>query len=267
MSVDRLAPLVLLLTLAAGCAEDTLPVGGRDCWGAGAEACAGAPEPVRRALGGEDRVGPLVEVRCGELLDCAVLGGGAAAAVLPPSPTKRRATPRRAPPVAEPRALRACAIDDVIAAIEVTEGDRDCLREVASGVRPAEEAVRADAALALYGRRDAGWGPAVEATLGRPALSGLPTLNVAGVVHAASEGRHGDVLSRARVAWAAVDELDEDERLVLVEQACRSAGQVGLTGRSPVDGVQWCERWRRAASTAERDIAPAVALIGQLSSS
>lgn len=290
--------------LLLGCGEERLPVGAADCWGAETERCEGAPAAVKTALGGSDLVGPLAEVRCGELLDCDTLGGGVAAAVAPPSvrgpatrepvaqpstgtpeptpgveppipdptPEEADSTPAPAPDPtpaapAEPVATASCDVMALEDATSLSAADVACLQGVATGAMGASDPERQVAAITLYNRRAAGWGPAVEAALSRPALANAPLLNFAAIKPAYDARRYGDVLARSRTVWRNLGkgyQLGGADKTFLVEFACRSAGQLALGGKPPTDGLDWCERWLERAESAGQDTAAAEALIEQL---
>ncbi len=181
------------------------------------------------------------------------------------------ATPQPTPPpqkTPEPVAAAggsasACGGMDITALgnkASLSAGELSCLKAVAAAGSGYSDPDVQTAAVSLFNAKASGWPKSVEAALKRGGLKNAPRLNFAGVKPAYDGGRYSTVLSRSRKVWSGLKSglaLSSKERAFVAEYACRSAGQLVLSGKSaPNDGLDWCERWldlaeRSGGSTAE----------------
>jgi len=199
-------------------------------------------------------------------------GGGGGSSSATPAPT---ATPVDAPTSATTPPPDTSG-DDVCGGIVVKslEGSSSlspaetvCLQATAEGRTSATDPDVQVAAITLFNNRAGGWKGAVEAALKRPALGNAPPLNFAGIKPAYDQGRYSTVLKRSRTVWRNLDkgyQLSGKDRGFVVEFACRSAGQLALSGNPPDDGLDWCERWLDVAQRSGGAVGPIEDLISQL---
>ena len=191
--------------------------------------------------------------------------------------TAEARTPAAATPAPTPEPVAvATSGDDPCGTIEVlslegkgslSPAETVCLQATAEGRRSAPDPEIQVAAVTLYNTRAGGWPAAVEAALKRPALKNAPALSFAGIKPAYDQGRYSTVLRRTRTVWRNLDkgyQLSGSDKTFVTEFACRSAGQLALSGNPPDDGLDWCERWLDRAERAGQDTGPIENLIDQL---
>ena len=234
------------------------------------------PEPTPRPRatptprrGDDDRPTPLPRAT-----PAAVVGGVTPTPTPTPEPTPEPtpvATPEPTPdPTPEPIASASCA-GMTIASLESkakhTGAEQTCLTETAHGRTGAGDADVQIAAITLANTKAPGWAKAVTAALKRGSLSNAPQLNFAGIGPAYSGKQYATVLKRARVVWnnrGKGYQLSGTDLTYVVEYACRSAGQLALSGKPASDGLDWCERWLDRAERAGQATGPIEDLIRQV---
>jgi len=291
---------LLALGIAAGfalgvaaCASEGTPPALRagNCWGTGATDCqtAMAARGALLGLGNRDFAAPAA---CGAVIDCATTPTPAAtrtpaAARTEPTPSTAAATAtsdgstpaervavvepiREATPAAASSGGDPCgtiAVLSLESKASLSPAETVCLQATADGRRSAPDPEIQVAAVTLFNTRAGGWPAAVEAALKRPALKNAPALSFAGIKPAYDQGRYGTVLTRTRNVWRNLDkgyQLGAKDKTFVTEFACRSAGQLALSGNPPDDGLDWCERWLDRASRAGQPTGPINDLISQV---
>ncbi len=145
--------------------------------------------------------------------------------------------------------------------------EADCLMAVARGEEGGGSDVASqNAAISLYNARAPHWEEAVEAALAH-GNSGAPRLNLAGIKRAYNRGEHAVVLTRASRAWNGASSgylLADGEALFVAEHACRAAWQLHRSGKSPPQGVEWCERWKERGRRAGADIGVVEGILAEM---
>lgn len=294
-SLALLSVTGLLLGMVACAPEGTAPaLRAGSCWGTGASDCQAAMVGRSALLGLGNRVFVPTEP-CGDLIDCAGVAvaapaPAAPATATPTTPEVAVASPSEttgdafapAEPIAVVRPAPTAAVpassgqDDPCGSMAVlslesktslSPGETVCLQATADGRRSAPDPEIQVAAVTLFNNRAGGWPAAVEAALKRPALENAPSLSFAGIKPAYDQGRYSTVLSRTRNVWRNLDkgyQLSGSDRTFVTEFACRSAGQLALSGNPPDDGLDWCERWLDRAQRAGQPTGPIDDLISQL---
>ncbi len=195
-------------------------------------------------------------------------GSEAVATLSPPPSTPPTVVPEA--PKSTGKASPNCAglsIEGMEKKATLSAKEASCAMDTAKGTTNASDAVVQTAAIALYNTKASGWASAVEAALGRSALSNAPPLNFAGIKPAYDKSRYGTVLQRSRKVWRNLGkgyQLTGSDKDFLVEYSCRSAGQLALSGKPPSDGIDWCERWLDRAERSGGSVDEVEDLIRQL---
>lgn len=292
----------IVIALLSGCGgggePDRYELHAKNCWGTGVQPCSLEQIRERAAALGVVDLGTAAILTagdgCGAVIDCASAPTPApVAAVRTPRPTgqptatpgsssvatpapSRTPSPTAIAPTSDPTPAPTGGSSDscegiVVKALEnktsLTPAETVCLQATAEGRTSASDPDVQIAAITLFNNRSGGWKGSVEAALKRPALGNAPPLNFAGIKPAYDQGRYSTVLKRARTVWRNLDkgyQLSGKDRTFVVEFACRSAGQLALSGNPPDDGLDWCERWLDVAQRAGSDTGPIEDLISQI---
>lgn len=185
-----------------------------------------------------------------------------------PTPRAQRPTPRPVEPTPDPvvdskptpeqlaslsGACRGLSIASLEKRSRHSSVELRCLLDTAHGRTGAGDADVQIAAITVANAKSKGWAKAVEAALKRGALGNAPQLNFAGIGPAYSGKRYSTALKRARIVWKNRGkgyQLSARDLTYVVEYACRSAGQLALSGKPSGDGLDWCERWLDRAERA-----------------